>query len=168
MILKGLKRAYRKTPVNLFFLELIIVLLFFSISGAVILKMFATADILEEKNSLSGKAIADAQSVAELYAVTGDMRGAMVKIFGEGWYTEGADGGITICLDEARLPLLTEDVRDRYGRVKLILTETRESGKCGEMCRLRTRVFLLSDGGKEIYTQESSAYIPDFAAGGAV
>ena len=167
MILKGLKRAYRKTPVNLFFLELIIVLLFFSISGAVILKMFATADILEEKNSLSGKAIADAQSVAEIYAVTGDMRGALQTIFGNGWYTEGVDGGLTVCLDEARLPLLTDDVRERYGRVKLILTETRESGKCGEMCRLRTRVFLISDGGREIYSQISSAYIPDFKAGGA-
>ena len=167
MILKELKRAYRKTPVNLFFLELIIVLLFFSISGAVILKMFATADILEEKNSLSGKAIADAQSVAELYAVTGDMRGAANSIFGEGWFTEGADGGITVCLDETRMPLLTEDVRERYGRVKLILSETRENGKCGELRRLRTRVFLLSDGGREIYSQTSSVYIPDFAAGGA-
>ena len=166
--LKGLVRVQKKLPVNIFFLELIIVLLFFSVSGAVILKMFATADKLESKSSITESAVMDVQSAAEMYARNGDMRGAVEKLYGSGWYVENVDGSVTVFLDEMRQPLLTPDVREKYCTVSLTFSEQRSRGMCGEFCELTAVVLLYVDGGEEAYRQVSSAYIPDFERGAQV
>ena len=163
--LKRLKGKTKRIPLNLFFIELIIILLFFSISGAVVLKLFASADIIEEKSFLTGHAVMNVQSLSEIYAGTGDMRRASDELFGSGWYTEDPDGVITICLDNEMKPLLTEDARRNYGRVNIVLDETRTKGNCGELCSMTGKVYLLGEGGTEIYSQVCSAYIPDFERG---
>lgn len=164
-VLKRLKVKTKRMPLNLFFIELIIILLFLSISGAVILKLFASADLIEEKNFLTGHAVMNVQSLSEMYAGTGDMRKASDALFGSGWYTEDCDGVITICLDNEMKPLLTEDARRNYGRVNIVLDETRTEGNCGVLCCMTGKVYLLGEGNKEVYSQVCSAYIPDYERG---
>lgn len=161
-VLKEIKRPRRIAHINLFFIELMIVLLFFSISGAVILKMFATADVMSEKSSFSERAVMDVQSVSEMYASDGDIKSAVEKLYGRGRYSVGANGTVSVCLDDDMIPIITDDVKKLNGRVELFFSEVRTKGLCGEMCELHSKAFLLADGGREIYSQVSSVYIPDF------
>ena len=161
IVLKGLfNRVTRKPPVNLFFLELIIVLLFFSISGAIILKVFASASIATEKGSVTERAVMNVQSVAEIYSVKGDLEESLDMLFGKGRYTIDSDGTYSVCLGNDMQPIITEDIRGRYGRVSIEFSERRTKGLCGEMHELDSKVILLADGGSEVYTQTSAVYVP--------
>ena len=166
-VLNELKKVRRKIPVNLFFLELIIVLLFFSVSGAVVLRMFASADVLSEKSSLTERAVMNVQSLSEIYAADGNMKAAADKLFGKDRYTYEPNGSISVCLDEDMIPLILDEIKAQSGRVEIDLSERRTRGACGELCELSASVRLLADGGREIYSQVSSVYIPDTGKGAA-
>lgn len=71
-------------PANLFFIELIIVLLFFSFSAAVILQIFAAADERQDNSDVVEKAVICSQSLAEAFSVTGNFAEASSIVFGEG------------------------------------------------------------------------------------
>lgn len=58
-------------------------LLFFVISFAVIIRVFAAADGLERKSRRRVKAALCAQSIAEAYSVSGDTGTALRLVFGE-------------------------------------------------------------------------------------
>ncbi len=70
-------------PANLFFIELIIVLLFFSFSAAVILQIFAAADERQDNSDVVEKAVICSQSLAEAFSVTGDFAEASAIVFGD-------------------------------------------------------------------------------------
>ena len=61
-----------KRPLNLFFIEMIIALLFFSISGAVILSVFAGADRKSRQSEVLESVIVLSQSIAEVYSENGN------------------------------------------------------------------------------------------------
>lgn len=67
---------------NLFLLEMIIVLLFFSIASAVILKAFVAADRISAENIRLERMAFCAQSVAESFSVTADLAETAEDIFG--------------------------------------------------------------------------------------
>lgn len=72
--MSALKTAIKKRhTVNLFFTELIIALLFFSISGAVIFRVFVSADKKTRESMKKENAIICAQSIAEVYSETADI-----------------------------------------------------------------------------------------------
>ena len=70
-------------PANLFFIELIIILLFFSFSAAVILSVFAAADYRQRRSDMIEKAVICSQSLAEVFSVTGDFIETAEIVFGE-------------------------------------------------------------------------------------
>ena len=75
-------RLNRKSN-NLLFAEMTLALLFFVISFAVIIRVFAAADGLERKSRRRVKAALCAQSIAEAYSVSGDTGTALRLVFGE-------------------------------------------------------------------------------------
>ncbi len=161
IVLKGFfNRVTRKPPVNLFFLELIIVLLFFSISGAIILKVFASASVVTERGSVTERAVMNVQSVSEIYSAKGDLAGALDMLFGNGRYTIDGDNTYSVCLGNDMQPIITEDIRERYGKVRIDFSERLTKGLCGEMRELDSKVILLADGGTEVYSQTSAVYLP--------
>ena len=164
--LNGLKKISRKRPVNTFFVELMIVVLFFSISGAVVLRMFASADSLSKANSTAAKCVMTIQSVSEIYAGNGDMKKTIDEYFGPGAYYTSSDDSCMVTLGEDMKPLYTEDARKRFGRASIWFSETTEQGAHGRYSELSSRLFLLFNGADEVYSQTSSAYLPDFAGGG--
>lgn len=134
IILKG-ERS--RKPTNLFFIEIIIALLFFSISGAVIMKVFATADNKAHKSALLENVVIAAQSVAELYSVSGDACAAVAEAVG----FKGED-------------LSSVPIED--GRVIMSVSERHEPSAAGELRRL-SMVFLRD--GAEIYSLDCAAYV---------
>ncbi len=132
----SLKYERKRRPINLFFIEIIIALLFFSISGAVIMKVFAVADSKTRKSAILEETVITAQSIAELYSRNGDADAAVRSAVGD------AD-------DLSAVPL-------EGGRVLLNVSEQRENSGAGELCRL-SMVFTMD--GSEIYSLECSAYV---------
>ncbi len=150
---------------NLFFVELLIVLLFLSIGGAVVLNMFVTADRKAVKSARYEQALTDVQSFSEVYALTGDIDASADKVYGVGAATVGADGSRTIVLDEDSKPLVTPEGREAYGRVTVQLFETAEETVCGRYSEAEILVFETGNTADMLIEQKCSAYIPSFAAG---
>lgn len=134
---------------NLFMVEMIASLAFFSISGAVILQVFAAAHRRSAENSARESAILCAQSVAEAYSVSGSAEEACERVFGIPPRSE--NGGYVVLLDsscspEAGLPEIT-----------LTMSETRSTTASGELSEL-TLSFTAESG--ELFGMSCSAYIP--------
>lgn len=71
---------------NLFFVEMIIVLMFFSIASAVILNAFAASGRLSRESGRLEKMSFCAQSAAEIFSETGSLPQTLEKLFGSNSY----------------------------------------------------------------------------------
>lgn len=132
----------KRRPINLFFAEIIIALLFFSISGAVILQVFAKADMKSRQSAELERVILFAQTFAEAYSQSGDFGKAAGQVPGTyGNYDDPSD-----------LELFLEN-----GRVCMKATEERTASDAGGLSKLNMVFF--SDE-EEIYTLSCAAYIP--------
>lgn len=141
----------KRRPVNLFFTELIIALLFFSISGAVILKVFAAADKRTRENAQKERAIICAQSIAEVYSELGNAEAALKTVFSDSVKLEDAGDGFSIKLDGDLSPALD-------GGVVLKASEQREKTASGELSTLT--VSFNSENG-ELYELVCTAYLSE-------
>lgn len=139
----------KRRPVNLFFTELIIALLFFSISGAVILKLFAAADRKTRDNAQKERAIICAQSIAEAYSELGNAEAALKTVFSESARFDETGDGFSIKLDGNFTPALD-------GGVVLKTSEISEKTAAGE---LSTLTITFDSEKSEIYELVCSAYI---------
>lgn len=131
-----------RKPMNLFLAEIIISLLVFSFSGAVILKVFAAADSKSRKSAELESVVITAQSIAEAYSKCADASQAV---------------GIVLqtdrTLDLSAVPL-------ENGRVMLNASEQRIDSGAGELCELNLR---FTSNGEVLFSLNCTAY----ASGGA-
>lgn len=141
----------KRRPINLFFTELIIALLFFSISGAVILKVFAAADKRSRLNAEKENAMICAQSVAEVYSESGNADEALKTVFSENPKLDENNGIYTMMLDSYCRPAAD-------GKIGMTASEEREKTASGELSRLT--ISFASDE-EELYSLVCSAYIPE-------
>ncbi len=136
-------------PANLFFVELIIVLLFFSLSAAIILQVFAAADRKQKLGELTERSIVTAQTIAECYSVTGDVAETVEMAFGMN--ADIKDGAVTI-------PLNRQLTASAEGDVQLTVSEiSRDISEAGVFSRM-TIEFVLDDD--VLYSLTCSAYTP--------
>ncbi len=152
-ILEKTKNKALMRPANLFFVELMCVLLFFAISAAVILQVFVAADNKQKLGSLTEKAMICAQSVAECYSVTGDISDTVKLVFNT---DTDADKDTVIYLDK-------EMAVSENGVVTLQLSEISETiSEAGRLSRLQMD---FTTGETTLFSLCCSAYIPEM--GGA-
>lgn len=128
---------------NLFLAEIIISLLAFSFSGAVILKVFAAADSKSRKSAELESVVITAQSIAEAYSQYADVSKAV---------------GVVLQTDRA---LDLSAVLLENGRVMLNASEQRTSSGAGEFCELTMR---FTSNGEELFLLKCTAYVPGGAA----
>lgn len=135
---------------NLFFMEMIIVLLFFGIASAVILNAFAASDRLSRESERLERMSFCAQSAVEIFSETGSLSETVEKLFG---LTETASDGITVPLDDscnyspenaALLMTMTVSEGETEGLLEMHIVFTDGSG----------------DSGETLYEVRSGAYIP--------
>lgn len=126
-----------------FFIELLIALMFFSISGAVILRVFAAAHISSNRTVLRENAVLCAQSIAEAYSVSADYQTACKQVFGK------ASSNGTLFLDKSFSPT------EKTPEVTLELSEERIPAPRGTLCKLS---MTFSGEGSELYTLSCAAY----------
>lgn len=149
---KPQKKAVR---FNLFFLEMIIVLLFFGIAAAVILRSFAASDRLVRSSRRLENMAFCAQSAAELYSETGSIGYTAEMLFGSELHAlGGADGDVR----SLTVPLTDEcaySVQDP--RLFMEMAESTEEYAGG---KLKTLTVRFEDGdGEALYEITSGAYI---------
>lgn len=128
---------------------MIAALLFFSVSGAVILRVFAAAHVRAGENAARDSAILCAQSVAEAYSVSADPKAACARVFGAEPRTDGET--LVLELDGNCRP-------SGNAAVTLSLTENREPTAAGTLCRL-SMTFSAASG--ELFSLDCSAYVPE-------
>ncbi len=117
----------RLRPANLFFIELIVILLFFSFSAAVILGIFAAADHRQKHSNLVENALVCSQSIAEAFAVTGDFAEASEIVFGAVGVSDGnvaeirLDDNMMLCEDgEVMLSMIQNNIETEAGRLSCL------------------------------------------------
>lgn len=148
-------KVYRKSN-NLLFAEMIISLLFFIISFAVIIRVFAAADGLEREERRRETAAIIAQSAAEAYSVSGDASKALELALGADF--PEFSGRLEIGLDEDFKPAdggeitltLTEEERINSGAgvySELLICFTQESG---ELYPLKCGAYIQGTGGAAV------------------
>ena len=146
---------------NLFFLEMIIVLLFFSIASAVILNSFSASDRLASRSRLTESMTFCAQSTAEFFSKTGDLSQTVEELFGGSSAQiihADLDGGVYI--SEAKIPLTEScEYSPQNPEIYIILTETAEQS-AGGMFKTLSIKFEDTDS-EELYQITTGAYIPD-------
>ncbi len=135
-------------PASLFFAEMVISLLFFSISGAVILRVFAAADMRSRESLLTEKAAIIAQSCAELYSVKADAEEALEQATGGQCSDMGEEGYAVEFTGEGALSGVT-----------LYADETRTEYPAGTFCEL-TLTFTLAQKTDGFFELRCGAYLP--------
>lgn len=130
-----IKSAINKRPINLFLIEMVIALLFFCISGVVILKVFAGADSKSQESARLERVVVLAQSIAEAYSVYGDADKAAECV---------------------GLERLDTSIPDEGGSIVLQTEQSLSETDAGELHTLR---MVFSYGDKEIYSLDCSSYI---------
>ena len=128
----------------LLFAEMTIALLFFVISFAVMIRVFAAADGLERRAQRREKAVLCAQSIAEAYSVSGDTGTAMRLVFGED-------------MPQGDTTLNSELVPEDNGEITLSLSEEKDDTAAGTYSTLSIR---FGYSGEELFSLDCGAYIP--------
>lgn len=129
----------KRRPINLFFAEIIIALLFFSISGAVILRVFAAADSKSRRSARLERVILFAQSFAEAYSESGSAESA-AELLALNYERSGA--GVTAAVPD-------------NANVRMAAEEERAEAPCGTLSQLTMRFFADDE---EIYSLSCTAY----------
>lgn len=142
--------SIKRRSVNLFFAELIIALLFFSISGAVILQVFAAADKKAQLSAKRESAMLCAQSIAEVYSENGDVEKTVKTVFSNDVRLDKQNGNYLLRLDEKCKPSVD-------GVINVEMTENRENTPSGEFLRLTVS---FAENDEALFSLDCSAYIP--------
>lgn len=159
-----MKSPIKATPaggrLNLFFVEMIIVLMFFSIASAVILNAFAASGRLSRESGRLEKMAFCSQSAVEIFSSVGSLPQTIEKLFGNGSYEilnidlEG--GGYA---SEAMIPLTGNcEYSLQSPEIFMIMSETAEQSEGGVFKTLYIK-FENTDN-EELYRITSGAYIP--------
>lgn len=142
------KQKIQVRRANLFFIELLIALLFFSISAVIMLRVFAAADNKQKTAALTEKSIICAQSLAEVYSVSGNLSRSVYMTLG----VDGVSGDeLTLVLDDELSPA-------ESGAVQLTMQETVLGDTAAG--RLSQLDIAFTAGETELYSLTCKAYVP--------
>lgn len=141
-----IKQKGKGIRLNLFFVEMIIVLLFFSIASAVILRSFVGSDRLARESRQIEDMAFLAQSAAEIYSGTADLSGTAEMLTSADHICEydPHENRITVFMDNGVTGTISE-TSDEYGGGSL-----------------KTLHISFMDGsGETLYELDTGAYIPE-------
>ena len=149
-----MKSAPAGGKLNLFFMEMIIVLFFFSIASAVILNAFAASDRLSRESGRLERMSFCAQSAAEIFSETGSLPQTLEKLFGSNSYDIRGDEHAL----QVRLPL-TEECAYSPENAELYMIMAVESEEPEGLFKMYI-VFTDGSDGKALYDIMAGAYLP--------
>ena len=144
--MKSQIRAVRKNGrLNLFFVEMIIVLLFFSIAAAVVLRSFAGSYKLAKESRETEKMAFLSQSAAEIYSETASLSETAEMLLSDRSFKAQQE------LSKVTFPM--------DGGITVTLSESSEEYDGGTLKTLK--IVFQSGSGEVLYETESGAYVPE-------
>lgn len=148
-----IKSVLGKGRLNLFLLEMIIVLLFFSVASAVIIRTFVAADKLSSENIRLERMSFCAQSAAESFSVNADLGKTASALFGIDHENFRGATRIDIPLDEkCGYAYLTD--ADIF--MTMQITETKYDGRLKML-----HISFKDKNGSLLYEIDTAAYTPE-------
>lgn len=148
-----------RKPNNLLYVEMIIALLFFVISFAVIIRVFASADGLERRSRQRQSAALCAQSIAEAYSVTADVQKSVNLALGADM--RDFSGNAEVGLDSGFYPVSSTD----QAEIILLLSETEEKTGAGVYSELTVEFYdSLGEERTPVYSLKCGSYAPEGGA----
>lgn len=154
-----MKSAPAGGKLNLFFMEMIIVLFFFSIASAVILNAFAASDRLSRESRRLERMTFCAQSAAEIFSETGSLPETLEKLFGSNSYDiSSADLEDGVYFSEVKVPLTEECAYNPENAelYMLVSVYSEEPGGLSEM-----EIFFIDGDSRALYYITAGAYLPE-------
>ena len=152
-MISPIKAVPHKGRLNLFLLEMIIVLLFFSIASAVIIRTFVAADMLSAQNIKLERMSFCAQSAAEAFSSTADLDETAEILFGIDLENPENTTRIDIPLDDKCSYAYLKDTS---------LTMTMQVIASDYDGRLKTlRISFTDNDGNMLYEINTAAYTPE-------
>ncbi len=148
-----IKAAPAGGRLSLFFVEMIIVLLFFSIASVTILRTFAASDSLSRESGRLERMSFCAQSAAELYSETGSLSQTAKELFG----LDAENANVLI------VPL-NEQCMYSNSDASLYMSMTVAKGERDGLSELH--ISFSDKSGETIYEIKSGAYLPQKEDGG--
>lgn len=127
-----------KRRTGLFLIELITAILFFALSSAICLRLFAFAHTTTAYNSDMGSAVTAAQNTAECFKAAGGDLGLTAELLG--MYNPDIDAGSTLTFKDAHITLrLTAEPADTVVRAEITVFDRRNKRIFGiDVTALRT------------------------------
>ena len=143
-------KKYKKSRINTFFIEMIIVILFFSIASTIVVEVFAKTNYDIKVNKIKSKCITKSNAIGDLYSSNMDVAKTLVRIFGDDCeiFMDGNDNYI-LNLDDNLLANGESDVVYK-------ICEARKQTKAGYMGELKISCIYNNE---VIYESECGAYI---------
>lgn len=147
------KAIPKNGKLNLFLLEMIIVLLFFSVASAVILRAFVAADRISAENIRLERMAFCAQSAAESFSVTADLAETAEFLFGVEY--ENLENATRI-----EIPLDSKCEYSYMNEAYVFMTMQITGSEYKNRLRMLNISFRDKDG-NVLYEINSAAYVPE-------
>ncbi len=145
-----MKPVRSEGKLNLFFVEMIIVLLFFGIASAVILRSFAGSDRMARESRETENMAFLAQSAAEIYSGTASIDETSELLLSENKYMRRYSSGAlrTVLITDTDVFMTMEEASEEYGggTVKTLM------------------ISFSDEDGRTLYEMETGAYVPERTA----
>ncbi len=142
---------YEIRHLNSFFQEIIVVILFFSLSCAIIVQVFVNAYLINLETEERNSAVMTATSFCEVYSVNGSLSQTVALIFGEDAVKYIHEQNATLPLDDNFSPTENEKVFIFHISTR---TTFRDSGN------VHYADISVYKNGESIFSVTSSAYLP--------
>ena len=141
-------------------MEMIIVLLFFSIAAAVILRSFAASDSLARESRRMESMAFCAQSAAEIFSKTASISETANTLFGGSFPVFDSEN-----ISEITIPM-TSECKYSAASPELFMTlrEASEDHNAGRLARLE--ISFTNSSGENVYELETGAYVPERTVSG--
>ena len=151
----SIKAVKKNGRFNLFFMEMMIVLLFFSIAAAVILRSFAASDRIARESERMESMAFYAQSAAEIYSRTASVSETANTLFGESFGLVFIDGTSSV-----NIPI-SSDFKYSPASPELFITMLETEEHCENGTLMKLEIIFSDSRGESVYKVESGAYISE-------
>lgn len=138
----------QKDNINNFFIEIIIVILFFAIAATIIVRIFATSISNNDFNDVCSKAIINSGSIIDVYKSGASIDESIKMIINDKYKFNKSNNSYEVNIDKNMK-------YSKKGKIKVIIEEDKELTKAGQCKTIKLKYVYRN---REIYTIEGKKY----------
>ncbi len=138
--------------INSFFIEIILVLLFFSLSCAILIQVFSKSFKQNTEAELINSTVMKGQYISEVFSSCGDAQKTLTSVFGKSSFTKTTGDKTQLTLNK------NWNISDNNITYTVVINSSKKTTNSGT---LTTAVIDIYHKDKLIFSKNASSYIPD-------